>query len=97
MQNFRATRNADTALTLYVRDDDGRLDMGAVETITLAIHRYGVPAGDPLDTVAGANPTVGKITATINSEVADELGPGLYRLDTLADDALLRSDVLEVV
>lgn len=97
MQTFRAYRNTDTALTLYVRDDDGRLDMGGVDVLELAIYRYGVP-GDALATVTAANPSVGKVTATITAAVSDsDLGPGRFRMDTLADDVVLRTDVLEVV
>lgn len=97
MQIFRAYRNMDTALTLYVRDDAGRKDLGAVDVLTLNISRYGLP-GEDLTTVTAANPSVGKVTATITGTVsADTLGPGLFRMDTVADDVVLRSDMLEVV
>ena len=97
MHTFRAYRSADTALTLYVRDEDGQKDLDAVEELTLSISRYGAP-NDSLATVEATSPSAGKVTATITTEVADEtLGPGLFRMDLIADDALLRSDVLEVV
>jgi hypothetical protein len=97
MSTFRATRGYDSALTLYVRDEDGRLDTSEVETVEIAISRYGV-SGDLLATVEGSIPSLGKITATIPASVSeDDLGPGLFRMDTIADDVVLRTDVLEVV
>ena len=97
MQTFRAYSNTDTALTLYVRDDAGQMDLEEVDAIELAIYRYGVP-GEPLTTVVAANPSIGKVTATITAELtANELGPGRFRMDLVADDVVLRSDLLEVV
>lgn len=97
MHTFRAYSNTDTALTLYVRDDAGQKDLDEVDAITLSILRYGVP-GEALVTVAATSPSVGKVTATISASVSsDDLGPGRYRMDTLADGVVLRSDILEVV
>lgn len=97
MRHFRAYRATDTALTFWVRDDAGKRDLSEVESLTVEISRYG-RSEDSLVSLTGTSAEDGKVAATLTAATADrELGPGLFRVDVVADDVALLTGVLEVV
>jgi len=93
----KANADADTPITLFVRNDAGPIDLGG-ETppvLLVAVRRFG--ASMPISTVPATGDTTGRVTFTVTAnEVKRSLFPGVYAYRLTANGVQMQSGVLEV-
>jgi hypothetical protein len=92
---FRAYAGADTPLTAWVRDEAGKQDLSAVESLTVEISRKGCP----LLTLEADSPEAGRVDFTLTAEnVQQQLNLlGVFRLRIIADNRVIQSGLLTVL
>lgn len=101
MQTHRAYLGTDSAITVWVRDEDGKRVLSGFDSLEVLFYPYGCPTDLGL-TVTAANPATGKVTFTITAAQAEAyFSPGSYRyvlkgIDG-SDSETLESGLLEVV
>lgn len=100
MNTHRAYLGADTPITCWVRDDDGKRDLSAF-TLSVLLYPYGTSQDLGL-TISATNPATGKATFTVTAEDADAyLCPSVYRFVLKGvdggDSETLYTGLLEVV
>ena len=94
---LKANAGADTPLTLYVRDEEGRRDFtqAPVPLLQMAIRRPF--ASQPIAIIPATGDALGKVTTTITAaDVQKTIYPGLYSYRLTADGVQVQSGVLEV-
>jgi hypothetical protein len=80
MHTHRATLNADTLITCWSRDDDGRVDQSGA-TLRAYLYPYGSNVEVETAGIAVTGTSLGKMTFTVTDTYsAANLLPGLYRL-----------------
>lgn len=93
----RANADADTVVTLYVRDDNGRIDLtgeGAPE-LAVAIRAFG--ASTPVKTFPATGDALGKVQFTVTAaDVKRDINPGVYAYRLTANGVQMQSGVLEI-
>jgi hypothetical protein len=97
MNTHRAYANADTLITCWSRDVDGRVDRSG-DTLTA----YLTPYGSNIEITEGIDVTgtsLGKMTFTVTTDYIEaNLLPGAYRLSIRDDaDVQVYAGLLEVV
>jgi len=96
----RAVIGADTAITLWVRDEAGKADFGGTEEVpaVLSVEIRGYSYALPLETVAAESVEAGKVTFTLTATFTDQkLAPGLFRLYVKDGTEVVATGLLEVV
>jgi hypothetical protein len=103
--NLTAYRQTNNPITVYVRDDDGPLDMSAVTTLQAAItlgpacSYWDYPNGPAPELLIDANsPAAGKVQFTLTAQQLQTrlFGPS-FNLFVRADDQTVYTAQLEVV
>lgn len=90
----QAHADADTPITLYVRNDAGRVDLTA-PLLSVSVRRFGSAA--PLSTFTATGDAQGKVTFTVTAnEVRRTLFPGVYAYRLTSDGVHVQSGVLQV-
>lgn len=107
--SLRAYRDTDNPLTVYVRTEEGPIDLSAVETLEAVIvggfgpwpywgWDYGlVPTYRPLVTVTAYSPVAGRVMFTLSAENLSQLFSSSYTLFVRGDNRTLYTANLEVV
>lgn len=90
METKRAYSDTDTALTVWLRDDAGKIDFTA-QALSVALYAYGVPMA--YDTLVATSAAAGKVNWTVPADTV----PGLYRYAVLADGENVGGGILEVI
>lgn len=93
----QAHADADTPITLYVRNDAGRIDLTGDPTplLSVSVRRFGSAA--PLSTFTATGDAQGKVTFTVTAnEVRRTLFPGVYAYRLTSDGVHVQSGVLQV-
>ncbi len=95
MQTHRAYAGADSEITCWVRDAEGKRDLTA-ETLTVPVYAYGHSCA--LLALDATQPEVGKVVFTVTEDQTGRYFPvGLYRFAVKAGDELVYGGLLEVV
>lgn len=95
MNTHRAYAGADTVVTCWVRDEEGRRDLTG-ETLTVPVYAYGMP--HELLTLDAEQVAEGAVRFTVTEEQAERyLTPGLYRFAVKAGETVVYGGLLEVV
>jgi hypothetical protein len=93
----KANAEADTPVTLYVRNDSGPVDL-AGETppvLLVSVRRYG--ASTPISTFPATGDALGRVSFTVTADdVKRTLFPGVYAYRLTIDGVQGQSGVLEV-
>ena len=93
----KANAEADTPVTLYVRNDSGPVDLGG-ETppvLLVSVRRFG--ATMPISTFQATGDALGRVSFTVTAnDVKRTLFPGVYAYRLTIDGAQGQSGVLEV-
>lgn len=92
MDTQRAYVDTDTSLTVWLRDESGRIDFTG-QQLEVALYAYGVPG------VLTAYDATGSASGAVQWTVpADSgYGPGLFRYSVTADGATVGGGLLEVI
>jgi hypothetical protein len=96
----RAYRDADSTVTLWVRDESGKLDWADADVIRMYFYAYGsaTKVEESGVTPVFADAVTGRLTFTITSDYADtNLPRGSYRYSVVRNDAQVADGLLEVV
>jgi hypothetical protein len=96
MNTLRAYMGADTALAVWVRQNDARADLTAA-ALSVVIYPYGRP--DEALTIAAtqSSPTDAVRFTVTEADAERSLQPGVYRFVVLADSAVVYDGLLEMV
>ena len=93
----RANADADTVVTLYVRDDNGRIDLTGAPAPELAVAIRAFGASTPVKTFPATGDNLGKVTFTVTAaDVKRDINPGVYAYRLTANGVQMQSGVLEV-
>lgn len=92
MDTKRAYVDTDTTLTLWLRDDAGKIDFTG-QALSVAMYAYGVPG--VLVRYDGTSAEPGKVTWTLPADSG--YGPGLFRYSVEADGVNVGGGLLEVL
>lgn len=93
----KAHADADTPITLYVRNEAGRANLTGdpAPVLLVSVRRFG--ANTPISTFPATGDAQGKVTFTVTaSDVRRTLYPGGYAYRLTADGVNVQSGVLEV-
>lgn len=103
--NLRAYRQSNNPITVYVRDDDGPLDLTGVSVLQAAVTTDPMMGGwdyqngpAPELLIDATSPDPGKVQFTITaSQIQQRLYGPSFNLFVRADDQTIYSALLEVV
>jgi hypothetical protein len=93
----KANAEADTPVTLYVRNDSGPVDLTGdpAPVLLVSVRRFG--ASTPISTFPATGDTTGRVTFTVTAnDVKRTLFPGVYAYRLTIDGVQGQSGVLEV-
>lgn len=90
METKRAYSDTDAALTVWLRDDEGKIDF-TDKQLSVSLYAYGVPVA--YDTLPAMSSVDGKVDWTVPAGTV----PGLYRYAVLADGEHVGGGLLEVI
>lgn len=90
METKRAFSDTDTTVTVWLRNDAGKIDFTG-EQLSVSLYAYGVPVA--YDTLAATSSAEGKVDWTVPAGTV----PGLYRYAVLSDGFNVGGGLLEVL
>ncbi|KAF1692663.1 hypothetical protein [Pseudoxanthomonas koreensis] len=91
---FRAYAGADTTLTCWIRDEAGRHDLSGAD-VTVVVKR---PNGYVVATLEATGSDQGEVTFEVTADtVSQQLAPGVFNVEILADGAVVGLGHLEVL
>jgi hypothetical protein len=93
----KANADADTPITLYVRDDAGPVDLTgeSAPVLLVSVRRFG--ASMPISTFPASGDANGRVSFTVTAnDVRRTLFPGVYAYRLTIDGVQAQTGVLEV-
>ena len=100
MNTSRIYRDADSPVTLWVRDESGKLTWANEDVIRMYLYPYAsmTKVEESGITPTFSEATTGRLTFTITADYADtNLPRGAYRYSVVRNDAQITDGLLEVV